>query len=392
MPIARFVSLLALAVAARAGHTAAAPASDLPLAQRIAAAQTAASSSTACDAIRSGVNGDNGFYWEIGDANGIVQDAASGLSASGSVNPAGDTSVNYTRSSTLAIASASKWLYGAFVAETQAVQVAGTWRIPDAYVPFLNFTSGYDNMIDACSAGATGLPDPTVGNCLARPGATAGSTNGTRRAGDAGHFDYNSGHMEVFHGGGDASIAGVMNGAGDDTAALANRVMAAFATHGVSMSLSYFTPVLAGGAVTTPQGYANFLQGMLRASDPLIMSALLQPSASDPTAVCTNRFDPSCSSALSSPIEGVESWHYATAHWIEDDPSNGDGAYSSPGAYGFYPWIDASKQYYGIVARQNVVNTPTSIRDSTYYKSVLCGHVIRSAFFGDVIYSNGFEG
>ncbi|HZP66123.1 MAG TPA: hypothetical protein VFB32_07430 [Rudaea sp.] len=361
------------------------------LAQRIAAAQTAAATNPYCAAISTGTNGDDGFYWEIGDQNGIVMDAQSGLSASGSVNPPGDTSPNYTRSSSMPIASASKWVYGTYVAEKEAVFQSGAWRIPDAYVPFLNFTSGYDNMNDACSAAATGLSDPTVSDCLSRPGTAQGTTNGTQVAADAGHFYYNSGHMEVFQGGTDPTVANVMNGANDDTAALASNVIAAFAARNVHVHLSYFTPILAGGVVTTPADYAAMLQGMIRSTNPLIMSYLLNPTATDPAAVCTNPFDPACPSAIYSPIEGVESWHYAIAHWIEDDPHDGDGAYSSPGAYGFYPWIDASKQYYGIVARANLNNGATSIVDSSYYKSVECGRVIRAAFFGDEIFSNGFD-
>ena len=367
------------------------PSVAVPLSQRIAAAQAVATSSTSCQAISTGTNGDNGFYWEIGDANGIVVDAQSGLSASGSVNPPGDGTTNYVRTTSMPIASASKWIYGAYVAETQAAFENGAWHLPDAEVPFLNFTSGYHNMQDGCSALATGLSDPTVADCLNQPGTLHGTTNGTRIAADSGHFFYNSGHMEVLQGGGDASIANVMNGANDDTAALAAKVIAAFGARAVQVNLSYFTPILAGGIVTTPADYAAFLQGMLRSGNPLLMSFLLNPTAADPAAVCTNPLDPACPSAIYSPAQGVASWHYAIAHWIEDDPYNGDGAYSSPGAYGFYPWIDAGKQYYGIVARANLVNVPTSIRASTYYKSVVCGQLIRSAFFGDEIFSNGFE-
>ncbi|MDR3387551.1 MAG: hypothetical protein P4L92_10900 [Rudaea sp.] len=366
-------------------------ATSVTLSERIAAAQAAAATSSSCQAISIGTDGDNGFYWEIGDENGIVVDPQSGLSASGSVNPPGDGSTNYTRTTSMPIASASKWIYGSYVAETQAVFQNGAWRIPDADVPFLNFTSGYDNMNDACSATATGLSDPTVGDCLNQPGTLKGTTNGTRITSDGGHFFYNSGHMEVFQGGGDASIANVMNGANDDDATLASKVAAAFGARAVQVNLTYFTPILAGGVVTTPADYAAFLQGMVRSDNPLIMSFLLNPAALDPAAVCTNPFDPACPTAIYSPAEGVESWHYAIAHWIEDDPYNGDGSYSSPGAYGFYPWVDATKQYYGIVARANLINVATSIRASTYYKSVACGQIIRSAFFGDEIFSNGFE-
>ena len=173
-----------------------ASATSATLYERIAAARAAAQTSTNCQAISAGTNGDNGFYWEIGDENGIIVDPQSGLSASGSVNPPGDASINYIRTTSMPIASASKWIYGAYVAETQAVLEGGAWRIPDAIIPFLNFTSGYNNMDDACSAAATGLGDPTVGDCLNQPGTLNATTNGTRIESDSGHFFYNSGHID----------------------------------------------------------------------------------------------------------------------------------------------------------------------------------------------------
>ena len=359
---------------------------------RIMAAQDAAANDPACQAIDTGSDGDNGFYWEIGDENGIVADPQSGLSASGSINPTGDGTTNYVRTTAMPIASASKWIYGAYVAETQAVFQAGTWRIPAADVPFLNFISGYNDMSDGCDALATGIADPTVQDCLDQPGTLPGTTSATRINADVGRFYYNSGHLEVFHGGADATIATVMNGADDDDTALAAKVTTAFAARNVQVELTYFTPILAGGITTTAGDYAAFLQGMIRSENPLLMSYLLNPTDSDPAAVCTNRFDPTCTTAVYSPAQGVESWHYGIAHWIEDDPTNGDGSYSSPGAYGFYPWIDASKDYYGIVARANTIHVPDSIANSPYYKSVACGSVIRSAFLNDdTIFADGFE-
>ena len=57
---------------------------------------------------------------------------------------------------------------------------------------------------------------------------------------------------------------------------------------------------------------------------------------------------------------------------MEDDPVVGDGAFSSPGAFGFYPWIDASKTYYGVLARQGAAGTGVD--------SVNCGRLIRKAW------------
>ena len=74
-------------------------------------------------------------------------------------------------------------------------------------------------------------------------------------------------------------------------------------------------------------------------------------------------------SAAESPV--VEAWHYSYAHWVEDGPAVGDGAFSSPGALGFYPWIDATKTTYGVLAR---------VQPNGYWASVLCGRLIRKAF------------
>ena len=64
-------------------------------------------------------------------------------------------------------------------------------------------------------------------------------------------------------------------------------------------------------------------------------------------------------------------WHYSYGHWVEDDPQ-GDRAYSSPGLFGFYPWIDASKKHYGMIVRHAFT------RDA-YMQSVHCGQAIRRA-------------
>ncbi len=78
--------------------------------------------------------------------------------------------------------------------------------------------------------------------------------------------------------------------------------------------------------------------------------------------------------ALRSPVRAA--WHYSYAHWVEDAPG-GDGAFSSPGAFGFYPWIDSSKTYYGIVSRAGRARDG----EGAGYASALCGHEIRRAFF-----------
>lgn len=281
-----------------------------------AASATAQSSVNACASIRP-------FYWEIGDRSSAM--------ASGSVSSAASTTV-YTQASLMSIASASKWLYAAYVVEKRAgVLTADDYR-------YLNFESGYTNFA-TCDQGQT------VAEC------DATGTNGEYTAADDGKFFYNGGHMEKH-----ATLFGLgaMN-----NAALATEIKSQLGSTG---TLIYTQPQLAGGVFTSAAVYAAVLRKMLDGE--LRMGAAL---GSHP--VCTN--PRTCSTAVSAPIPGSESWHYSIGHWVEDDPKVGDGAFSSAGLFGFYPWIDSSKTYYGIVAR--VVNGGA-------LDSVDCGRIIRKAW------------
>ena len=81
-----------------------------------------------------------------------------------------------------------------------------------------------------------------------------------------------------------------------------------------------------------------------------------------------------CNAAYS-PIT-TERWHYSMAHWVEDDPTSGDGAFSSPGAFGFYPWIDANKRFYGVISRF----APTGTGTENGAASARCGRALRAAW------------
>ena len=89
------------------------------------------------------------------------------------------------------------------------------------------------------------------------------------------------------------------------------------------------------------------------------------------SAVCTN--PATCADALFTPIPSTESWHYSIGHWVEDDPAVGDGAFSSAGAFGFYPWIDSTKTWYGVLAR-------VLPAQEEGYASAQCGRLIRKAW------------
>ena len=173
-----------------------------------------------------------------------------------------------------------------------------------------------------------------------------------------GYFSYGGGHMEQHA---DRIGLGPL-----DNAALASEIMSQL---GSDVSLAYSQPQLAGGVVTTPAAYAVFLRKMLGGS--LQMGTMLGEDA-----VCTN--PATCPSALNTPIPQSESWTYSLGHWVESDLTVGDGAFSSAGAFGFYPWIDASKTWYGILARRD------SGGNNDGYASAQCGRLIRKAWISGV--------
>jgi hypothetical protein len=311
-------------------------------AQRVAAAQQTASDNEQCTTITP-------FYWQIGDQTGAL---ASGTGGTGALPaPGADTKMS--------IASSSKWLFGAYAAEIRR----GTMTASD--IKFLTFHSGYTNF-NSCSN------DSTVSSCLSEPGAVGG-TNGDYLAATDGHFFYNGGHMQVM-----ASTIGL---GPDNNGYLASAMMN---TLGYGLTLTYSQPQLAGGAVMSANEYAVFLRNLLSGS--YILSSLLGSNA-----VCTHTNSLECPGAMFSPVNQSkpggpndvtnESWHYSLGHWVEDDPVVGDGAFSSPGRFGFYPWVDASKTYYGVLARFDAVHVDDpNPKEASYITSVKCGRLIRHAW------------
>lgn len=293
-------------------------------AERIAAATAAALSATnACAPIRP-------FYWEVGDATQRL--------AGGSVKAVGNPTV-YESDTVMSIASATKWLYGAYVAE----QRGGALTAED--ITFLNFRSGYVSLPPATGCQQT----DTVGSCVER------GSNGVQTPSEVGRFHYDGGHMQKHASLPSPGMAlGAMNNAA--LAAEWRRVL------GTDIALSFSQPQPAGGVRTSARDYALFLRKLLGRQ--LKLGSLLGHYP-----VCTN--PQTCPTATYSPIS-TESWHYSIGHWVEDDPVRGDGAFSSAGAFGFYPWIDASRSFYGIVARTAIFGSGN--------ESAACGSAIRRAW------------
>jgi hypothetical protein len=289
------------------------------LAQRAAAAAAAAQSvSNACKPIRP-------FYWEVGDATGAQ--------ASGSVDKPG-SGEHVTAETVMNIASASKWLYGGYVVQRRA----GTPTPED--IQHLNFQAGYSEF-SSCRRGQT------VGECQVF------RDNDKLVDKAVGKFDYSGGHMQHH---------AVLMGLGAlDNAGLAREMRSVL---GRDIQMSYSQPQLAGGVVTSAADYTRFLRRLLTGE--LHLGKQLGQHA-----VCTNRRQ--CpGEALDTPLPLDEAFHYGLGYWIEDDPETGDGTFSSAGAFGFYPWIDAAVQHYGVIARKGATGSG--------YDSMLCGREIRAAY------------
>jgi hypothetical protein len=285
----------------------------LTLAARTAAVNQTIANNPTCSALPT-------FYWEIGDVNGAL--------ASGTVG------TSFNADTQMSIASASKFLWGAYVVERFKDDLSSI------NVPAMTMRSGYTSLnYDSC------LLSATVQACF-----DAGK-NSTYTAANDGKFDYDGGHFQKY-----AVDLGL---GGDDNSALAVELKRLL---GSELTFTFGSPQLAGGAKTSASDYARFLRKLLAGT--LALAAQL-----DAEAVCT--LPAACPDAVYSPAPLA--WHYGYGHWIEDEPGTGDGAFSSPGAYGFYPWIDGTRSYYGILARY-------SLTPSAYVDSADCGRLLRKAF------------
>ena len=268
------------------------------------------------------------FYYEIGDA--------SGARVSGSIGSV------YSASTQMPIASASKWMYGAYVTQARG----GTLNPDD--IRFLTFSSGYVTF-------GTCAQTDTVGSC-----AVSGS-NGNYTPAAAGKFFYAGSHMQTHA----ANFMGL--------GALANAGLASTVIKGLGLSANaadfrYTQPQPAGGINTTAKTYISFLRKLLDRS-------LIAGTQLNANAVCTNRL--TCATAFASPFKDDESPNYSIGHWVEDTLV-ADGAYSSAGAFGFYPWIDPTKANYGVLAR-------TDIGANSGAESVPCGRKLRLAWATGVV-------
>lgn len=294
---------------------------------RTKAATTTASSSAACKALPS-------FYWEIGDRNARLASGTRGLLA-----PKANT--------VMPIYSATKWLFGTYAYEQRGGQMA------DVEVQHLTLSSGVNGSSQCTLA-------QSVAGCRDEMGAIDAAA--------VGKFHYGPGPLQ--------QLAVDLGLGGQTTAQLSASLRGLL---GSDIPLSFTQPQVASGARMSAADYGLFLRKILGGR------LLLSGGALGSAAVCTYTSATSadtgrtqCPTSTYSPTDGAsytlnEQWSYALGHWVESDPVKGDGAFSSPGAAGFYPWIDSSRSYYGVLARNMLTLDAAK-------NSVACGRLIRAAW------------
>ena len=317
------------------------------------------------------------FYWEIGDALGNRR------SGNG---PGGLPGFKVKATDTGYIASAGKWLFGAYVAQKRnGVMTAGD-------LPYLTLKSGYHSLGD-CSFLFTPAAQRTIGKCGAvanNPLTAADGPHDENGEIVPGSYYYEGGHFESLAAN-DASL--------NLASATAVQIGPRLAESLQISRLVYGGLVLAGQAQIDTVNYALFLRKLLDGS--LRMGSLLgssdvctstATSGLNQTPLYCNRnaarddrasFSPPLQAALDSTptlpdgttaIPNGEPWRYSLAHFVEKD-----GSFSSAGQFGFYPWIDASKTWYGVVARYDTLGG-TATQVVTYQSALLCGRAIRNAW------------
>lgn len=277
-------------------------------------AAAAAQGSSACRKL-----GD--FHWQIGDASAVLA--------------AGDIGSRYQANTEMNVASASKWVFGAYTLER-----LGAEREPGgALQRALRMQTGHSQFDHkACTAAQT------VRACY-----EAGS-NAKQKEDDLGHYYYSGGHSQYW---------AVSAGLGEyDAAALSLEVNRQL---GSELGFHFSRPQPGGGMVSSAAQYARFLRKLLRGE--LRMSEYLGEAA-----VCTLPDPEHCPEAHGSPVS--EPWLYSYNHWVELD-----GSLSSAGLMGFYPWISGDRQHYGLVARESAALNAA-------WESVQCGRSIRAAWEG----------
>ena len=272
------------------------------------------------------------FYWEIGSSSAVL---ASGKRPNANASVDRDTKHD--------IASASKMVFGAFALQDNKNK--GFTSLTQSQTGKLTMISGHttQNTLRCASS-------PTVSHCL---------NNGTPTQTRVGKFYYDGEHFQKLmtdQGYGSAGRSGI------DNAYSAALGQFGFTAGNVAVS---------GNLEGSAAGYAEFLKKVMKNELELGSKLGFGVVCADAAAFQNKCVARGLPRALYSPVN--EPWDYSYGHWVEKENGSRVDAYSSPGLFGFYPWISPDKSLYGIISRKsNALNA--------YTNSFKCGRAIRKAY------------
>ncbi|XXF76997.1 hypothetical protein P2318_28665 [Myxococcaceae bacterium GXIMD 01537] len=270
------------------------------------------------------------FYWETG--NGAAK--AFGFSRGSTVSAM----------TVLPLASASKWLYA-----SAYVQSKGYVNLGAAEKKRLNFTSGFLEAAESlCGDAGT-----TVSACYG-----ASYKGVSYRILQDGDFFYDGGHMQrLAH----EDIGGRTGTGTSGVVAWLNGQL------GTSLPESHGAVAVAGGFWGSAVHYRVFLQKLL--TNQYAMSFRLNADA--------------VPAYVGGPGVKYTPWtegqpYYGLGHWLEREVVDNAWkvtGHSSPGMFGFYPWVDAGKSQYMLLSR---FRSNGSVGEALFSRN--CAHKILTAY------------
>lgn len=261
----------------------------------------------------------------------------------------------------VAIASASKWMASATI---MRLVERGTMRLddrPQQYLDFwtndpadarsrvtleqlLSFTSGFDSRNQ--DADCTLDPTTTVQAC-------AGDIYADGPDGTPGEqFAYGNGHLHI-------AAAMAEKASGLAFADLFEREIAVplgLSDQSAFAFPSRANPLVAGGATSSANDYALFLDALVAGR----IVADLDTFLADRTGGVPITFRPRAAS-------NAGDWRYALGAFVEcdspefDSECAADQIYSSPGLFGWTPWIDRKNGYWALIATAQPQGAPATV-------------------------------
>lgn len=271
------------------------------------------------------------FYWEVGNGTTKLFGFSRGTSVS-------ETTV-------MPLASASKWLYA-----SAYLQSKGYLNLGADEKKGLNFTSGF---LEGNTNATCGDAGTTVSACYG-PDYKAVAYDDSQN----GSFFYGGGHMQKLA----LDDMGARTGTG-----LASVVDWLNGQLGTSFPQSSGAVAVAGGFWGSAAHYRVFLQKLL--TNQYAMSVRLNADA-------VPAYPGGPGVAYTPWVTGQA--YYGLGHWLERESVNNVWTvtgHSSPGMFGFYPWVEAGKGQYMLLARSRTLTT-----GGEGEMSRACAHRIHDAY------------